>query len=124
MCLGSYDQCNLGGVLSAEMVARRIAAIVDAYSVPSRPSWHAAKYFQGLEDELIAPGLRTHVTRRRKEENDHLTAEQRRAPPAAYPDGGAGDGGDSEGGAGRGRGRGGRNDGGRRGQTVPTAADA
>ena len=99
-CLGSYDQCNLGGILSAELVARRVAAIVDAYAVPSRPSWHAAKHFQGQDDEIIAPGLRTHVTRRRREENDLFTAEQRRAPgPNTEGGGGEGDGNDA--GAGR-----------------------
>ena len=121
--LGSYDQCNLGGLLAAELVARRIAAIVDAYAVPTRPSWHAAKYFQGLEDDFIAPGLRTHVSRRRKEENELMTHEQRRGP-AAVVEGGEGDGEGRDGAAGgRKGGKGGGGKGGRRGQMVPLAVD-
>lgn len=132
---GCYDQLNLGGVSVVEVVSRRIAVIVEAYSDASKPNWAMAHlYREGTTaDEVIAPSLRAHILRRAKDEAEVAGARARantRMVPQWTPDGGAqgsgtgDDGGQSAGGGqeGRGRGSGGRGAG-RRGRGVPPAGN-
>ena len=69
---GTYDQLNLSGLASIEIIARRIQAIVDAYSAGPIPDWHSAKVmtlYRSPED-AISPQLRSWAARRNKEELD------------------------------------------------------
>eukprot|EP00971_Amphidinium_carterae_P330336 6463317-Amphidinium_carterae.1 len=65
---------NLGALVSLEIIARRIAVIMEAYFNPQRPSWEVSKYYTGVAsiDDGIAPSLRTFVAKRAKEESDLL----------------------------------------------------
>ena len=115
---GCVDQVNLGGLHAVELVARRIAAIVEAYATPGRPNWEHARHYSGVgaSEEVVAPALRSPVLRRAKEEHEVATARARNLPRGTPTDGkeeggagfGAGDG--SRRGAGKGRGKGGRGD--------------
>jgi hypothetical protein len=70
---GTYDQLNVGGLMSLEVVARRILAIVDAHSKGlESPNWDNAKYYSGLSGLAdIAPmELRHYVHRAAKEDHD------------------------------------------------------
>eukprot|EP00972_Heterocapsa_arctica_P107712 15864873-Heterocapsa_arctica.AAC.1 len=40
---GTYDQVNVGALVSLECTARRAQLIVEAYTNPARPSWEAAR---------------------------------------------------------------------------------
>ena len=125
-CFGSFDQCNIGGVLAIEILARRIAGVVDAYSVAARPSWNSSKYYQGTaqSDDVISPTLRAQVLKKSRDDVEVINAQARLAGMRGVPekddkgekseDGG----GDGDGARGRGRGRGR----GRSGRTVPGAA--
>ena len=69
---GTYDQLNLSGLASIEVIARRIQAIVDAYSSGPIPDWHSAKVmtlYRSPED-AISPQLRSWAARKNKEELD------------------------------------------------------
>eukprot|EP00959_Pyramimonas_sp_CCMP1952_P039934 834952-Pyramimonas_sp.AAC.1 len=44
---GVYDQLNMGGLMMVEVLTRRVAAVVDAYSDPTKPSWTNARFFEG-----------------------------------------------------------------------------
>ena len=76
---GVYDQLSMGGLGALEVIGRRIAALVEAQSQPSRPNWAVARYLVGssTSDEVILPGLRSYAMRRAKEEVDIQNAQQR-----------------------------------------------
>ena len=69
---GTYDAVNLGGLVSLEVIARRIAAISEAYrNAPGgQPRWETSKYISGTADpyDLVSAELRSHVARQTKEE--------------------------------------------------------
>jgi hypothetical protein len=71
---GTYEQVNLGGLASLEVVARRIQAIIDAYTnVPhSKPNWGAADLYEGgvAVDEGICDELTNYASRRARERQD------------------------------------------------------
>ena len=69
---GTYDQLNLSSLACIEIIARRIQAIVDAYSSGPIPDWHSAKVmtlYRSPED-AISPQLRSWAARKNKEELD------------------------------------------------------
>jgi hypothetical protein len=113
---GVVDQVNVGGLVSLELVCRRIALIVEAYATSTKPSWEHAKFYSGAAsaEEVIAPALRNYVLRRAKDEHDLYSARTRTAPrggPApANGKGGEGSGteGGGKGGGKRAGGKGGR----------------
>ena len=76
---GVYNQLNVGGLGCLEVICRRIAVLVEAYSQPSRPNWTAARYLEGapMSEEVILPRLRSYAMRRAKEEVDIQTVQQR-----------------------------------------------
>ena len=76
---GTFDQVNIPALMSMEVVCRRIQAIVDAYSNPSRPSWENAKIFagQGTPEDIVSPTFRNYATKRNKEELELLQARQK-----------------------------------------------
>ncbi|CAK9032346.1 Protein disulfide isomerase-like 2-1 [Durusdinium trenchii] len=93
---GTFDQVNIPALMSMEVVCRRIQAIVDAYSNPSRPSWENAKIFagQGTPEDIVSPTFRNYATRKNKEELELLQARQkvrelRGAPAIAQEEGDA-----------------------------------
>ena len=110
---GTYDQLNMGGLMMVEVLTRRVAAVVDAYADPSKPSWTNARYFEGVSsvEDVSGPELRGYVHRRAKEQHEMEQAQNRartlRGAPAETVEGAEGAGGDAAG-AGRGGGRGGR----------------
>ncbi|CAK0883464.1 unnamed protein product, partial [Prorocentrum cordatum] len=67
---GCFDQVNLGGLACLGVIVRRLNAIVDAYKRAGAPSFVNARYLAplGEADELMAPSLRSHVSRRAKED--------------------------------------------------------
>lgn len=69
---GTYDQLNLSGLASVEVIARRIQAVVDAYSAGPVPDWHASKVMTLYRspDDAIPPQLRSWAARKNKEELD------------------------------------------------------
>ena len=69
---GTYDQLNLCSLACMEILARRIQAIIDAYSSGPIPDWHSAKImtlYHSPED-AISPQLKTWAARKNKEELD------------------------------------------------------
>jgi uncharacterized membrane protein YgcG len=114
---GVVDQVNVGGLLSLELVCRRIAVIVEAYATSAKPSWEHAKFYTGAAsaEEVIAPALRNYVLKRAKDEHDLFSARSRTAPRGAPGGGGGkGDGGTTDG---SGKGGGGKRTGGKGGRT-------
>lgn len=85
---GTFDQLNIPALMSMETICRRVQAIVDAYSNPSRPSWENAKLFsgQGSPEDIVSPSFRTYAAKRNKDELELLQARQKvrelRASPA------------------------------------------
>ena len=110
---GTFDQLLLGCLMGYEVLARRIQTIVDAYVTdPSHLSWANARYFSGVgsADDLVAPELRTYVTKRAKEETEIETARGRSRTLNAVAAGGLperGEGGHAKGRGKRGPGKGG-----------------
>lgn len=91
---GTFDQVNIPGLMSLEVVCRRLQAIVDAYTNPSKPSWENAKIFtgQGTPEDIVSPSFRTYAVKRNKEELELLQARQkvrelRGAPVVALDEG-------------------------------------
>ena len=76
---GVYDQLNIAGLISLEIVCRRIQAISDAYTNPNKPSWENAKLFtgQGSVDDIVAPSFRSYAVRKNKDELELLQARQK-----------------------------------------------
>ena len=69
---GTYDQLNLSGLASAEIICRRIQAVVDAYSSGPVPDWHSARVMtlHRSPEDAISPQLKTWAARKNKEELD------------------------------------------------------
>lgn len=68
---GTYDHLNVPVLACLETIARRVAQIVDAYSVDSKqPRWQGVHLYQGTTDAMAAidPNLKANVVRKRKEE--------------------------------------------------------
>jgi hypothetical protein len=68
---GTYDHLNVPVLACLETIARRIAQIVEAYSVDSKqPRWQGVHLYQGTTDAMAAidPLLKASVVRKRKEE--------------------------------------------------------
>lgn len=76
---GTFDQVNIPGLMSLEVVCRRLQAIVDAYTHPNKPSWENAKIFtgQGTPEDIVSPTFRTYAVKRNKEELELLQARQK-----------------------------------------------
>lgn len=96
---GKPDQLSIPGLISLEIVSRRVQAIADAYQNPTKPSWENAKIFtgQGSVDDIVAPSFRTCAVRRNKDELELLQARQkvrelRGSPAVATTDDTAADG--------------------------------
>ncbi|CAK0868534.1 unnamed protein product, partial [Prorocentrum cordatum] len=69
---GVYDQLNMGGLMMVEVLTRRVAAVVDAYADPSKPSWTNARFFEGVSsvEDVSGPELRGYIHRRAKEQHE------------------------------------------------------
>ena len=68
---GTYDHLNVPVLACLETIARRIAQIVEAYSIDARqPRWGGVHLYQGTTDAMSAidPNLKANVVRKRKEE--------------------------------------------------------
>ena len=76
---GAFDQLNIPALISMEVVCRRIQAIFDAYSHPSRPSRENAKIFagQGSPEDIVSPSFRSYAAKRNKDELELLQARQK-----------------------------------------------
>ena len=76
---GSHDQLNLPALVSMEVLCRRIQAIVDAYSHPSKPSWENARLFsgQGSPEDIVSPTFRSYAVRKNKDKLELLQARQK-----------------------------------------------
>ena len=76
---GTYDQVNIPALVSLEVVCRRLQAIVDAYTNPSRPSWENAKIYagQGGPDDVISPSFRSYAAKKNKDELELMQARQK-----------------------------------------------
>lgn len=76
---GTFDQINIPALVSMEVVCRRIQAIVDAYSHPSKPSWENAKIFTGMgsPEDTVSPTFRTYAAKKNKDELELLQARQK-----------------------------------------------
>ncbi|CAK0867094.1 unnamed protein product [Prorocentrum cordatum] len=81
---GEFDQINLGGLACLEVAALRLNLLVDAHKSGSA-SYSNAKYLSPLTevDQLMAPGLRSHVSRRAKEEYELMQGDKRAEAVAA-----------------------------------------
>ena len=107
---GVYDQVNMAGLASFEVIARRVQSIVDAYVNPSKPDWSNARHFSGAAspEDLVSPQFRGWAARKAKDELDLTQARSRQEKHIGHTDT-AGDGAADSGAAtaaGRGRGRG------------------
>ena len=82
-----YDQLNVGSVIGIEILCRRIATVVEAYSDPNKLNWANAKFYAGVpsSEEVIHPALRTQVSKKAKEEAELATARVRTAGLRAQP---------------------------------------
>lgn len=78
---GTYDQLNISGLASVEILVRRIQAIVDAYSAGHIPDWNSAKImtlyilYRSPEDAIspssklgLPEGTRRSLTLRKREQ--------------------------------------------------------
>ena len=76
---GTFDQLNIPALVSLEVVCRRIQAIVDAYSHPTKPSWENAKIFTGMgsPEDIVSPTFRTYAAKKNKDELELLQARQK-----------------------------------------------
>ena len=76
---GTFDQLNIPALVSLEVVCRRMQAVVDAYTNPSKPSWENAKIFtgQGSPEDLVSPTFRSYATRKNRDELELLQARQK-----------------------------------------------
>ncbi|CAK0833049.1 unnamed protein product, partial [Prorocentrum cordatum] len=80
---GVYVQLNMGGLMMVEVLTRRVAAVVDAYSDPTKPSWTNARFFEGVSsvEDVSGPELRGYVHRRAKEQHEIEQAQARSLLP-------------------------------------------
>ena len=93
---GTFDQLNIPGLMSLEVISRRIQAISDAYTNPMKPSWENAKVFtgQGSPEDIVSPTFRTYAVKKQRDELELLQARQkvrelRGSPSASVEDGAA-----------------------------------
>lgn len=117
---GTHDQLNLPNLTCLEVAVRRVQAITEAYSNPSRPDWSDARLFtgQGSPEDCVSPQFRSYAVKKKKDELELLQArnknrELRNGPLNAQAEDGAAEAGEDNAdagprGRGRGRGRGGR----------------
>lgn len=69
--LGTYDQVNIANLAGAEVLARRLQTVFDAYELnPQRPNYEAARYFSGMgtATDAVAPELRSYVAKKARDE--------------------------------------------------------
>jgi len=90
---GTYDQVNIPALMCLEVQCRRLQAIVEAYTNPTRPSWENAKLFTGQAqpEDIVSPTFRTYAVKKNKDELELLQARQkvrelRGAPATAQED--------------------------------------
>lgn len=71
---GTFDQLNIPALVSLEVVCRRMQAVVDAYTNPTKPSWENAKIFtgQGSPEDLVSPTFRSYATKKNRDELELL----------------------------------------------------
>ncbi|CAK0860615.1 unnamed protein product [Prorocentrum cordatum] len=86
---GVYDQLNMGGLMMVEVLTRRVAAVVDAYSDPTKPSWTNARFFEGVSsvEDVSGPELRGY--RQSTEQKELEVTQQARGAVAAEAAAGA-----------------------------------
>ena len=68
---GTYEHLNVPVLACLETISRRIAQIVEAYSIDSKqPRWAGVHIYQGATDAMAAidPNVKASVVRKRKEE--------------------------------------------------------
>ena len=108
-----FDQLNLGALARLEVAAKRLKLMVDAHKQGGAPFYVNAKYLTRLaeNDEILAPGLRAHMSRRARQDWEVLQS-ARKADAAAtmtdsttYDDDDGGNGGKQGGGSGKGQGK-------------------
>ena len=94
------DQLNLPGLVCFEVLSRRLLAIIEAYSDPSRVNWASSKFYTGAAglDDAAPAEMRSYVSRAAREMQD-LEATRHRAQGPGGKSGGGGNDGDDEGGA-------------------------
>ena len=109
----ALDHCIAKAV--SQTYPRHVAAIVEAYTTPGRPSWEHARFYAGTasSEEVVSPSLRAQVLRRAKDESDIANVRARVLRGSGGSEdtaAGTAAGGAGSRGAGRGRGKGGRGD--------------
>ena len=88
----TFDQVNIPALICCEVLCRRIQAVCDAYTNPSKPSWENARVFsgQGGPEDIISPTFRSYATKKNKDELELLQARikvrELRGAPAASDD--------------------------------------
>ena len=102
--LACYDQLNAGALACAEVICRRISAIVDAYAVAGRPpNWAMAAYYTGQKSAAdgVSPSLRHYVARLARDDREvqNEITRSTRLLPAGEEGGGDPAGGGGAGGA-------------------------
>jgi len=102
--LACYDQLNAGALACAEVLCRRISAIVDAYAVAGRPpNWAMAAYYTGQKSAAdgVSPSLRNYVARLARDDREvqNEITRSTRLLPAGEDGGGESSGGRGAGGA-------------------------
>ena len=111
-----FDQVNSGALACLEVAARRPNLIVDAHNQGGAPSYVKTKYLTPLAetDEIFAPGLRAHLSRRAREDWEVMQSAKKADAASAmtdlmtYDDDGGNDG-KQVGGIGKGQGKKSRN---------------
>jgi hypothetical protein len=86
---GTYDQLNVGSLLTLEYLARRLIGLVEAHSNGvDAPNWSLARHITSGRSplDLLSKGFRTEVTRKAK---DELEIENFRTRVASGKGGGA-----------------------------------
>ena len=74
-------------MIALEVLCRRIATVVEAFSGPSKPNWANTKFYAGAPaaEEVIHPALRTQVNKKAKEEAELATSRVRTAGVRGQP---------------------------------------
>ena len=70
---GTYDQVNGPTLLCLQVLARRAAQVVEAYSHDAEhPQWSMVEHYMGAGSpvDCINPSLRTYVAKKNKEDNE------------------------------------------------------
>ena len=88
---GTHDALNLGSLACIEALARRLAAIAEAYrgGPGTLPKWEGTRHILGIADpfSLMSSELRSHVVRSTREEieRESAYARARVSDPAGVP---------------------------------------